>query len=129
MNIFHVAPEDGLGGRPGMQDRGGYRVRRRLDKSRRVPTDQQPFNELQELKEDPLFGWAQEDLKVRYVTLPYVQSVCLRALHEPSVKRALGDVHVGAYIDGSCFRAAFKLTWKLANLDIWLCARIEKDQT
>lgn len=54
----------GLGGRPGMQDMGGIRVRRRMDKNRRVPTDQQPFNELQELKEDPLFGWAQEDLKV-----------------------------------------------------------------
>lgn len=40
------------------------RVRRRMDKSRTVPTDQQPFNELQELKEDPLFGWAQEDFKV-----------------------------------------------------------------
>lgn len=50
--------------RPGMQDRGGVRVRRRMDKSRTVPTDQQPFNELQELKEDPLFGWAQEDSKV-----------------------------------------------------------------
>lgn len=47
-----------------MQDRGGPRVRRRMDKSKGVPTDQQPFNELQELKEDPLFGWAQEDLKV-----------------------------------------------------------------
>lgn len=50
--------------RPGMQDRGGVRVRRRMDKSKTVPTDQQPFNELQELKEDPLFGWAQEDFKV-----------------------------------------------------------------
>lgn len=50
--------------RPGMQDRGGPRVRRRMDKSRTVPTDQQPFNELQELREDPLFGWAQEDFKV-----------------------------------------------------------------
>lgn len=50
--------------RPGMQDRGGVRVRRRMDKSRTVPTDQQPFNELQELKEDPLFGWAQEDFRV-----------------------------------------------------------------
>lgn len=50
--------------RPGMQDPSGMRVRRRMDKSRTVPTDQQPFNELQELKEDPLFGWAQEDFKV-----------------------------------------------------------------
>eukprot|EP00903_Cladosiphon_okamuranus_P008483 g8150.t1 len=49
--------------RPGMQDPSGIRVRRRMDKSRTVPTDQQPFNELQELKEDPLFGWAQEDFK------------------------------------------------------------------
>lgn len=48
-----------------MQDRGGIRVRRRMDKSKGVPTDQQPFNELQELKEDVLFGWAQEDFKVR----------------------------------------------------------------
>ena len=47
-----------------MQDRGGPRVRRRTDRTRAVPTDQQPFNELQELREDPLFGWAQEDLKV-----------------------------------------------------------------
>ena len=47
-----------------MQDPSGMRVRRRMDKSRTVPTDQQPFNELQELKEDPLFGWAQEDFKV-----------------------------------------------------------------
>lgn len=47
-----------------MQDRGGVRVRRRMDKSKGVPTDQQPFNELQELKEDVLFGWAQEDFKV-----------------------------------------------------------------
>lgn len=54
-------------GRPGMQDRGGVRVRRRMDKTKAVPTDQQPFNELQELKEDPLFGWAQEDFKVRTV--------------------------------------------------------------
>ena len=52
------------GGRPGMQDRGGVRVRRRMDKTKGVPTDQQPFNELQELKEDVLFGWAQEDFKV-----------------------------------------------------------------
>eukprot|EP00752_Nemacystus_decipiens_P010420 g9287.t1 len=49
--------------RPGMQDPTGMRVRRRMDKSRTVPEDQQPFNELQELKEDPLFGWAQEDFK------------------------------------------------------------------
>lgn len=48
-----------------MQDRGGMRVRRRTDRTKAVPTDQQPFNELQELKEDPLFGWAQEDFKVR----------------------------------------------------------------
>lgn len=55
-----------------MQDPSGMRVRRRMDKSRTVPTDQQPFNELQELKEDPLFGWAQEDFKV---TCPSFSSV------------------------------------------------------
>lgn len=58
-----------------MQDRGGLRVRRRMDRTRAVPTDQQPFNELQELKEDPLFGWAQEDLKVRSGTKPFMARV------------------------------------------------------
>ncbi|CAM9435343.1 unnamed protein product [Ectocarpus sp. 4 AP-2014] len=63
--------------RPGMQDRGGVRVRRRMDKSRTVPTDQQPFNELQELKEDPLFGWAQEDSKGLVTRLALIYAVAM----------------------------------------------------
>ncbi|CAM9572216.1 unnamed protein product [Discosporangium mesarthrocarpum] len=55
--------------RPGMQDPSA-RLLRRFDKSKSVPADQQPFNELQQLKEAPLFGWAQLDLKARLLDSP-----------------------------------------------------------
>lgn len=52
-------------------------MRRRLDRTKAVPTDQQPFNELQELKEDPLFAWAQEDLKGLIFRLGAVYAVAM----------------------------------------------------
>ncbi|KAG5179618.1 hypothetical protein JKP88DRAFT_200870 [Tribonema minus] len=48
---------------PGLQDvQGGPKILRRARGGKKVPLDQQPFNELQNLKEAPMFGWAQKDL-------------------------------------------------------------------
>jgi hypothetical protein len=47
---------------PGLQDPDGNFVMRKAKGSDAVPLDQQPFNELQELKNDGLFAWGQMPL-------------------------------------------------------------------
>lgn len=50
-----------LDNKPGLQDLDDLPVIvRRAKGSKGVPLDQQPFNELQNLKAAPLFGWAQK---------------------------------------------------------------------
>uniref|UniRef100_A0A6U1LWA6 DUF1230 domain-containing protein n=1 Tax=Fibrocapsa japonica TaxID=94617 RepID=A0A6U1LWA6_9STRA len=75
--------DDDFFGAPGLQDPDAKPMYRMGDKTNTVPLDQQPFNELTNLKKAPFFGWAQKDLKFLLGRLGMVYALFFITLSYP----------------------------------------------